>query len=159
MFMVPVIPGPPIYILGGVLIPFQISAKYGQGEYTQENPETQMFAIGCIIMLFIAISLKLLACAIQQKGIGGNLSTNEWVLGTCGIHTPFMQTVKILLDTPNISLPKIAILAGGPDWPTSVLAGILKIPVIPCLIGTLPCFLLSSSAVMTGAMMSRTGEP
>jgi hypothetical protein len=74
-----------------------------------------------------------------------------------GIHTPFIQGIKVLLDKPGLSMPKVFILCGGPDWPTSVLAGILKLSLMQCLIGTLPCFFLSSATVIAGAMMSRSG--
>lgn len=103
--------------------------------------------------------LKLTACALQQKCIGQRLSRNKWVLQTVGVTSLFTQGIRQLLQEKRLTLAKISILCGGPDWPTSVLAGILKIAMIPNLIGTLPCFLLSSSSVIAGAMMSRKKEP
>jgi hypothetical protein len=111
--------------------------------------------IGLMIILLLAISLKLMACSIQQKIIGAQLSRNPKVLEMCGVHTPFMQAIKRLLEPKGMTLAKVSILAGGPDWPTSVLAGILGIDLLPCLFGTLPCFLLSSSSSLAGAMMAR----
>ena len=93
-------------------------------------------------MLFMAITLKLIACSIQQKLIGEKLSDNETVLSFCGVHKEFTQALKKLLEPKGLTFPKMAILSGGPDWPTSVLAGVLKLELLPCLLGTLPCFLL-----------------
>lgn len=105
--------------------------------------------------MMVAILLKLTACSIQQKCIGERLARNETVLQTVGVTSHFTQGIRMLLSEKKLTLPKISILCGGPDWPTSVLAGILKVPLLPNLLGTLPCFLLSSSPVIAGAMMSR----
>lgn len=82
-------------------------------------------------------------------------SNNNAVLQACGVHKPFMQGIKDLLKKPGLSLPKVGILVGGPDWPTSVLAGVLGCSLFQCLIGTLPCFFQASFAVIAGAMLSR----
>lgn len=125
----------------------------------EEPFDEQKWLAGVVIILFLAFGLKLMACSIQQKIIGECLSKSETVLEMCAVHTPFMQVIKKLLEPEKcMTLAKCSILAGGPDWPTSVLAGILKIALLPCLLGTLPCFLLSSSAALSGAMLSRKGE-
>ena len=48
----------------------------------------------------------------------------------------------------------VTILVGGPDWPTSVLCGILGLDLLPILLGTLPVFLLILPTVMGGAFLS-----
>ena len=53
---------------------------------------------------------------------------------------------------------KGAILIGGPDWPTSVLTGILKLPLLSMLTGTLPVAFLVAPTVMAGAFMLRANE-
>lgn len=70
-----------------------------------------------------------------------------------------MQGLKELLIEKGMTLPKVSILVGGPDWPTSVLAGILDCSLLQCLIGTIPCVFQASCAVISGAMLSRTGIP
>lgn len=60
---------------------------------------------------------------------------------------------------------KIGILCGGPDWPTSVLCGIMRLELIPILIGTFPVFFLIIPTVITGALTymasleTEDGEP
>lgn len=49
-----------------------------------------------------------------------------------------------------MSAAKIAILMGGPDWPTSVLCGIMKLDLIPNLIGTLPILIMIVPMVLVG---------
>merc|ERR1719253_526440 len=50
-------------------------------------------------------------------------------------------------------MDKVAILVGGPDWPTSVLCGILKLNLIQVLIGTVPVMFVSTPVVLAGAFM------
>lgn len=138
-------------MLGGLLIPNNFAKESGEDIFTDER----QWWYGVCLVLALAITLKLTACTIQQKLIGEQLSKNQGVLELVGVHKPFMQVIKKLLEPKQLTLPKIAILAGGPDWPTSVMAGILKIELVPCLIGTLPCFMIASSCVLTGAFMSR----
>ena len=44
----------------------------------------------------------------------------------------------------------VSILIGMPDWPTSVLCGIMGLPLIPILIGTLPILLLQAPTLLIG---------
>jgi hypothetical protein len=41
----------------------------------------------------------------------------------------------VLEDPKYLTTGKVAILVGGPDWPTSVTTGILGISLVPMLIG------------------------
>ena len=45
----------------------------------------------------------------------------------------------------------MCILCGGPDWPTSVLCGILKLSVWQTLIGLTPVILLTAPTAIAGA--------
>jgi len=51
----------------------------------------------------------------------------------------------------------MAILVGGPDWPTSVLTGILRLNPVEMLIGTMPVLALILPCVMAGAFQLRVG--
>jgi hypothetical protein len=42
----------------------------------------------------------------------------------------------------GVTLAKVSILIGGPDWATAVLTGILELNVFAMLLGTLPVVLL-----------------
>jgi len=49
--------------------------------------------------------------------------------------------MKIVLSKP-MSVAKVSILVGGPDWPTSVMCGILHLDPVGVLLGTTPVALL-----------------
>ena len=67
-----------------------------------------------------------------------------------GINSDLMRTMRVILSKPGLSMAKCSILIGGPDWPTSVLCGILKLDLIPILIGTLPILILITPTVLSG---------
>merc|ERR1719476_652816 len=50
------------------------------------------------------------------------------------------------------------ILCGGPDWPTSVLAGILRLSLWQCLLGTSPIILTIAPTVLTGSFYLKRDE-
>jgi hypothetical protein len=59
---------------------------------------------------------------------------------------------------------KIGLLCGGPDWPTSVFCGILKLDLFPILLGTIPVIIIIIFMVLTGAFtymssLEVNGEP
>ena len=53
-----------------------------------------------------------------------------------GINSRQMRAIRYCLMQPGLNPAKIAILCGGPDWPTSVLCGILGVPLRESMIGT-----------------------
>merc|ERR1719229_2085794 len=53
---------------------------------------------------------------------------------------------------------KVAVLIGGPDWPTSVTCGILKVPIVPMLLGTCPVVFIMAPCVLAGAYLAKA-EP
>jgi len=61
--------------------------------------------------------------------------------------------MKLVLSKPGFSAVKVAILVGGPDWPTSVLCGILDLPLLPMLIGTLPVLIIIVPTVLSGSFV------
>mmetsp|Transcript_117151 Transcript_117151/g.303942 ORF Transcript_117151/g.303942 Transcript_117151/m.303942 type:complete len:1030 (+) Transcript_117151:146-3235(+) len=143
LFMLPPVPGPPIYLFGG----FVISDKCPFG-----------FWWGTVICIVLCFVLKLTACAVQQKLIGGCLSGSMWVKRACGVHTPLMRAIERVLRKPGLSFGKVMILCGGPDWPTSVLAGILGISVFQCELGTCPIMLSIAPLSLSGSFyLRRTG--
>jgi len=140
MFLLPPVPGVPIYLtLGIVIIPVGRS---------------QLGILGSIIYaLVVSLILKLLACTLQQKVIGGLLHNKVSVRQFVGINTKFTRAMKLVLNEPGFGVAKVAILIGGPDWPTSVLCGIMNLPLIPILIGTLPIILLILPTLLTGSFL------
>lgn len=140
MFLLPPVPGAPIYLtLGIVVLPIgrEIFGIVGAIAY----------AMG------VSLVLKLFATFLQQKMIGGLLKQNIAVRQLVGINTPLIRTMKLLLAERGLGVAKVAILIGGPDWPTSVLCGIMDLPLLPILVGTLPIFILIIPTVLAGSFI------
>ena len=144
-FMLPPVPGPPVYLFGGVVV---VRA------FDQIGPAG--FWTGCAIVIVFSLFLKLSACAIQQKLIGERLGQEAWVKAACGVQTPFIRAVELILKRKGLSMGKVGILCGGPDWPTSVLTGLLKCDLKEMMLGTLPMILLIVPTVLTGAFFLKT---
>ena len=76
-----------------------------------------------------------------------------------GINSIQMRAIRYCLMQPGLSIPKISILCGGPDWPTSVLCGILGVPLKEAMIGTSPVLVLYLAyTVMAGAFTLKLGS-
>jgi hypothetical protein len=143
-FMLPPVPGPPLYLFGGVVVTKSFMATSPVGDDTG-------YWTGIIVTMCASLCLKLNACSFEQKLIGEGLSSSNWVLTTVGVHTAFIRGVEKILGEKGISMGKVAILCGGPDWPTSVLCGLLKLDLLPIMVGTLPIIFLIAPTVLTGA--------
>ena len=118
-----------------------------------------MYSVG------VSLLLKLLACTAQQKLIGETLKGYVSVRRAVGVNTSLIRSMKIVLAEKGFSVAKVSILVGGPDWPTSVLCGIMGLPLLPILTGTLPVVVLIAPTVLTGSftylssLKSDTGVP
>jgi len=75
-----------------------------------------------------------------------------------GVHTPTMKAVRAILSAPGFSFGKMAVLVGGPDWPTSVLTGILNLPLCTMLCGSVPVFFLILPCGFAAGYLLRAGE-
>eukprot|EP00927_Polykrikos_kofoidii_P054111 TRINITY_DN48589_c0_g1_i1.p1 TRINITY_DN48589_c0_g1~~TRINITY_DN48589_c0_g1_i1.p1 ORF type:complete len:994 (-),score=120.71 TRINITY_DN48589_c0_g1_i1:97-3078(-) len=148
LFLLPPVPGATIYMFGGVILPKSCTVSVFN---------LSAFTTGVVINILFCWLLKLVACAIQQKLIGGFLGTSVSVRRTVGVHTKTMRCVEKVLQMKGMSIGKVAILCGGPDWPTSVLAGILRIPVLQCTIGTLPIIFFIGPLALAGSFLSLGG--
>jgi len=122
-FLLPPVPGMTVYIFGGLIVSDTCPAG---------------FFWGAIINIFLCWFLKLAACAVQQKCIGGVLGQSIWVRQTVGVHKVAIRCIEAEMRKPGWTMGKVAILCGGPDWPVSVLAGVLGLSLIQCEIGTIP---------------------
>jgi len=95
--------------------------------------------------------LKLFACTLQQKLIGENLSNSVSVKRTVRINSDLIKSMKLILKEPGMGRAKVAVLIGGPDWPTSVLCGMMKLKLLPILLGTLPVAIIIVPTLLTGS--------
>jgi len=138
MFLLPPVPGAPIYItLGIVIVPVGRDA-FG--------------LVWCIVYAMgVSVLLKLFATFLQQKMIGGLLKNSVQIRQLVGINTGLIRAMKLCLNERGLGIAKVSILCGGPDWPTSVLCGIMDLPLIPVLVGTLPVAALVIPTVLTGS--------
>ena len=110
LFMLPPIPGLPIYLTGGIVL---VSVgKESLGLWGS-------IAYACVVSLL----LKLLACAVQQKLIGENLGADLRVRQMVAINSEGIRAMRVMLSDKGITARKVAVLVGGPDWPVSVLCG------------------------------------
>mmetsp|Transcript_1860 Transcript_1860/g.4201 ORF Transcript_1860/g.4201 Transcript_1860/m.4201 type:complete len:845 (+) Transcript_1860:54-2588(+) len=137
MFLLPPVPGVPIYLTLGIVV-------VATGRDT-------LGIIGCVgYGCGISILLKLLACTLQQKLIGEQLSNYVAVRQLVGINSSVIRAMKLILQEPGFSVPKVTILIGGPDWPTSVLCGLMRLQLLPILLGTIPVIFLILPTLLTG---------
>lgn len=142
LFLLPPVPGAPIYLASGVLI-LATAKKNGWTVFPA-------VAYSCVLSLMI----KLIACTLQQKMIGENLAGSLWIRKTCGVNSPIVRMTRLILMEPGLSVAKVTILVGGPDWPTSVLCGILKVDIKQVWIGTSPIMALIIPVVIAGGFLA-----
>jgi hypothetical protein len=98
MFLLPPVPGVPIYLtLGIVIIPV--------------GRET-MGVVGSICYaLVVSLFLKLFACALQQEAIGGLLKHKVGVRQFVGINSNLIRSMKLVLSRPGLSVAKVSIVS------------------------------------------------
>eukprot|EP00930_Biecheleria_cincta_P082220 TRINITY_DN71994_c0_g1_i1.p1 TRINITY_DN71994_c0_g1~~TRINITY_DN71994_c0_g1_i1.p1 ORF type:complete len:919 (+),score=132.20 TRINITY_DN71994_c0_g1_i1:95-2851(+) len=135
-FLLPPVPGVPVYVFSGIVI--SESCPLG-------------FYWGCVIAILVGFVMKLMACAMQQKLIGELLGKSNAIRSAVGVNRPVIRAVEAVMRRPGLSVGKVAILCGGPDWPTSVLAGILKLSLWECELGTVPVIAFVAPCALAGA--------
>jgi len=145
MFMLPPIPGPPVYLTGGVLVVGALEDTMGFWGATAL----------CIVLCW---GIKLVSCMLQQKVFGENMRGNVGVRYAVGINSVQMRAIRYCLMQPGFTMAKVAILCGGPDWPTSVLCGILGVSWVEAMLGTSPVLVLYLGyTVLAGAFQLKIG--
>lgn len=140
MFLLPPVPGVPVYLTLGIVLAAQGYETLGwMGSISYST------AVGLV--------LKLFSSALQQKAIGEQLSHKVKVRQFVSINSTLMKSMRIVLGEKGLSIPKVAILIGGPDWPTSVLCGIMRLDLFQIILGTTPIVFLIFPTCLTGALM------
>jgi hypothetical protein len=145
LFLLPPVPGVPIYFISGLMLVGVCEKDMG-------------LAGGTFYCIGLGVVLKLTACSLQQKCIGERFRNNVSIRQMCNVNSDLMRTMKVILSRPGLSMAKCSILIGGPDWPTSVLCGIMGLDLIPVLIGTTPIIMLIAPTVMSGLFVYMSGE-
>lgn len=166
MFLLPPVPGVPVYLTGGIILTGSAEAAFrpsddpaGSAGQGQMSDDISYFCMACAYACAFSMLTKLLAIATQQKMIGGLLGSKVAVRSMVGVNSATVRAIKIILQDPAwLSRGKVAILVGGPDWPTSVTTGILGLPLLPMLVGSLPLVFPLSLTTLAGSMMLKVSS-
>ena len=158
MFLCPIIPGPPIYVCAGVLLPWALMDDDERA--ATSGPAPPSFWLGVALASALATGLKFVAIVLQQELIGARLGRSVHVRAWCSINSTFMRSARCVLEEPApLTWGKVAILCGGPDWPTSVATGIMGLNVGMMLLGSLPIVLLVVPSCLLGAFQLMGRRP
>lgn len=139
-------PGGPVYVTGGLIVTNAGEASLG-------------FWGGFAVSCAVCMGVKVCGVTIQQKVIGEQLGKYTSVRSMVGINTLTIRAIRYLLSQKGMSFAKVCILCGGPDWPTSVLTGILHLQLSEMLLGTLPVIFLIAPCCLAGAVITKAGDP
>lgn len=145
LFLAPPVAGIPLYLMSALVLIPRLQRRYN--------------FVWCVgITTAFCVVLKLTATGLEQKAIGGPLRNNVAIKKFIGVHTPFMKAIRFILTQEGLKLSKVAVLCGGPDWPTSVITGVLGLPMCSMLAGTLPVCFMILPCIMAGAYMMDEDE-
>jgi len=97
----------------------------------------RLIAAICMSTAFCTV-MKLAASALQQKLIGAPFAKSVAVKKAFGLHGPAFRIARSILTQRGFSWKKVLVLIGMPDWPISVLCGILDLAIVQVMIGTSP---------------------
>jgi len=145
MFLNPAIPGVPVYVSGGIMLVAAMKNDFN-------------FWISILYTWCICLLLKLTAVVFQQKIIGEKFGSYVSIRKFISVNSNAVKSLRIILEEPGLTVNKVLVLCGGPDWPTSVTTGILKLNVFQMLLGTLPVAFLILPCVISGAFLLRVDE-
>jgi hypothetical protein len=181
MFLIPVVPGPLVYLTSGVLVVPVFEAAFGgaaqvggacanasaaadanataaAADDAAAAADLGPFGLACVVACLTSYALKLIAHVLQQKLIGERLASSVAIRAACAPNSKFMKALRVLLERPGLTLPKACMLCGGPDWPTSVLCGLLRVNCCQMVIGLTPMFLMTIPTTLAGAFATKS-EP
>jgi len=146
MFMCPIVPGSAVYLFAGVVLGAQGQIEGSVGFW----PGT---GIACIV----GSLAKMMACC-GQYGLGfmaGKFIKVQQFVGVDKVPTRAMEKV---LKESGMKPGKVCILVAGPDFPVSMLCGILQLNIPQMLMGTLPVILVSIiPQTLVGALLTKDG--
>lgn len=142
LFLLPPVPGLAVYLTAGVLITPAAEASFG-------------YWLACAYATVFAVVIKLVAQIMQMKLIGERLGASASVKAAVGVNSDVIKAIRHILQQPGLSLAKVCILCAGPDWPTAVLCGILRLDVLQMLIGLLPVVVITAPTTLAASFQLR----
>jgi len=142
LFLLPPVPGVAVYLVAAMVLPddkicgrtFSSDASFG-------------FFLATSYTVVVVYLMKLVAHVAQQKMFGEFLGKYTSVLAMISINSNTMKAIRYILQQPGLTFAKVCVLCGGPDWPTSVLCGILKLSVCETLLGLAPVLLIGPAPI------------
>ena len=140
MFLCPVVPGVPVYVTGGIIVTSAAEPSMG-------------FEAGMVLAMCVGWAVKMLSVWVQHAGIGMRCGQSVAIRQLVSINSVNTRAMRLTLEPPGLNLRKVCILIGGPDWPTTVMTGILGLPVSQMLLGSTPVIILIAPTVMAGAFL------
>jgi hypothetical protein len=155
VFMNPLMPGPVVYMVVGVVVTGRLcrGAKADAGLDIDAPCPTGTFLGGLFLCTTLCFLTKLAAVCGQME-IGRLLGQRVTVQRFCQVDQPGIRAIELILSKPGLFPGKVGILCGGPDWPTSVLCGILGRSKTAMCLGTCPMFFVCFPSVLSGAIMN-----
>jgi len=150
MFLIPVVPSGAVYLTAGCLL-VPMCGKDAAGTYAN-------FWNAVILAVLLCYAMKVISHMIQQQVFGVGLGKKVSVRATVGVNSPMVKCIRFILSKPGFALAKIAILCGGPDWPTSVLCGILGLNILQTTMGLLPVVFLVAPVAMAASFQVRIDD-
>ena len=157
MFLIPVIPGVPVYVCSGVLIPPAMMSDAERASTDAEAPSS--FWAGLLLACILSVALKFCAIVIQQEVIGRRLGQRVAVRAACQVNSGFLRAARFVLMQRGLTFDKCMVLCGGPDWPTSVFTGIIRLSCPQMLLGSLPVILVIAPCSSLGAALTMINRP
>lgn len=146
MFLCPIVPGSAVYLFAGVVLGAQ-----------SQLPERPGFMVGVAAAIVVSSVAKHIAC-VGQYMIGYCAGQSVKVQQMVGVDQVGTRATEKILKQPGLSLGKVCILVAGPDFPTSMLCGILKLQIPKMLLGTTPVIFVSIiPQVLVGALLTYQG--
>eukprot|EP00440_Ansanella_granifera_P014104 gb/GFBE01015328.1/.p1 GENE.gb/GFBE01015328.1/~~gb/GFBE01015328.1/.p1 ORF type:complete len:829 (+),score=164.68 gb/GFBE01015328.1/:1-2487(+) len=145
MFLCPIVPGSAVYLFAGVVLGASSQVGNGPG-----------FWPGVGVAVAVSSVAKHIACILQYMlgYFAGQMVKVQQFVGVDKVPTRAMEKI---LKSRGMGLGKVCILVAGPDFPTSMLCGILKLNIPQMLLGTTPVILVSIiPQVLVGALLMMT---
>lgn len=143
MFLLPPVPGIPVYVFTGIVV----------GEQGR-HIDSLGFGGGICVALAMCFFLKEMACCGQYM-IGYHLGKSLKIQQLIGVDKVPTRAIERILSARGLTVGKVCILVGGPDWPTSVTCGILRMNIPQMCIGTAPVIFVVGPCVLAGAFLGR----
>jgi hypothetical protein len=91
----------------------------------------------------------------QMKFIGELLGKRASVRSQVSPNSQTMKAIQVIFKRPGVTPAKACIMCAGPDWPVSVICGMLRLSYLQTSLGLGPVFLFTVPAVLAGAFMTK----